>query len=72
MQTMPYFLENEEWYTTPADEGLEDAFFEDGRGYHIKDDAPDEAKKSYEEFYSPPSLVTETGEELLPDGWSAY
>ena len=27
------------------------SFFEDGRGYHIKDDAPEEAKKSYEEFY---------------------
>lgn len=26
-------------------------FFEDGRGYHIKDDAPQEAKDSYDEFY---------------------
>lgn len=46
-----YFLSNRDWYTTPEDEGIDDFFFEDGRGYHIKDDAPEEAKKSYEEFY---------------------
>ena len=47
----PYFLSNRDWYTTPEDEGIDDFFFEDGRGYHIKDDAPEEAKKSYEELY---------------------
>lgn len=46
-----YFLSNRDWYTTPEDEGIDDVFFDDGRGYHIKDDAPEEAKKSYEEFY---------------------
>ena len=30
---------------------INDFFFEDGRGYHIKDDAPEEAKKSYAEVY---------------------
>ncbi len=49
---VPFFLENEKWYTTPEDEGLEQDFFDDGRGYHIKDDAPDKAKQSYAEFYS--------------------
>lgn len=43
-------MRNREWYTVPEDEGL-DGFFDDGRGYHIRDDAPDEAKKSYKEFY---------------------
>ena len=47
----PYFLTNRDWYTTPEDEGIDDFFFEDGRGYHIKDDAPEEAKQSYAEFY---------------------
>lgn len=47
----PYFLSNRDWYITPEDEGIDDFFFEDGRGYHIKDDAPEEAKQSYEEFY---------------------
>ena len=46
----PYFLSNRDWYTTPEDEGIDDFFFDDDRGYHIKDDAPEEAKKSYEEF----------------------
>ena len=47
----PYFLSNRDWYTTPEDEGIDDFFFDDGRGYHIKDDAPEEAKRSYEELY---------------------
>ena len=45
----PYFLSNRDWYTTPEDEGIDDFFFDDDRGYHIKDDAPEEAKKSYED-----------------------
>ena len=36
----PYFLTNLYWYTTPEDEGIDYFFFDDGRGYHIKDDAP--------------------------------
>ena len=36
---MPLFLTNRNWYTTPGDEGLDDDFFDDGRGYHIKDNA---------------------------------
>ena len=47
-----YFLKDRSWYTTPEDEGIDDFFFPDGRGYHIKDDAPEEAKKNYEEFYA--------------------
>ena len=47
----PLFLQNKDWYTTPEDNGIDFDFFEDGRGYHIKDDAPQEAKDSYDEFY---------------------
>ena len=47
-----YFMKDRSWYTTPEDEGIDDFFFPDGRGYHIKDDAPEEAKKNYEEFYA--------------------
>ena len=49
---IPYFLQNKEWYTTPEDEGVDLDFFDDGRGYHIKDDAPQEVKDSYEEFFA--------------------
>ena len=36
---MPYFMTNEEWYTCPR------------RGvYKLTDKAPEEAKKSYEEY----------------------
>ncbi len=48
---MPLFLTNRNWYTAPGDEGLDDDFFDDGRGYHIKDNAPQKAKDSYYEFY---------------------
>ena len=49
---MPFFMTNRDWYTTPRDEGIDETFYEDGRGYHIRDDAPQEAKDSYEEFYA--------------------
>ena len=49
MDSMPYFLTNEQWYEIPDGDEI---FFDDGRGYHIKDSAPKEAKESYEEFYS--------------------
>lgn len=54
MTTMeaPYFMQNRKWYSIPEDEGITDDFFSDGRGYHINDDAPNEAKDSYEEFFS--------------------
>lgn len=32
----PYFLTNRYWYTTPEDEGIDDFFFDDGRGYQLK------------------------------------
>lgn len=40
----PYFFQNEEWY------------YYDGKKnkYFLTDKAPEEAKKSYEEFYNPP------------------
>lgn len=68
----PLFLENRDWYAIPEDEGLNDMFFPDGRGYHIRDDAPDEAKRSYEEYYSPEPMTDENGNSFVPDGCSAY
>ena len=40
----PYFLKNEEWY------------YYDGKTnkFYLTDKAPEEARKSYEEFYNPP------------------
>ena len=46
IREMPYFLENEEWYT--EDEDFES---EDGRGFHLTDKAPQKAVDSYMEFY---------------------
>lgn len=43
-------MENEDWYETPP-ESSGSPWFSDGRGYHIKDSAPEKAKKSYEEYY---------------------
>ena len=39
-----------QWHAV-AQQCIENIFFPDGCGYHIKDDAPEKAKKSYEEFY---------------------
>lgn len=47
---MPYFLTNPEWYTRPE----EDIFFEDGRGYHLTELAPQEAIDSYNAVYGTP------------------
>ena len=49
MQREPLFLKNSEWYVTPDDGD----FFDDGRGYHLSPDAPQEAVDSYNEFYNP-------------------
>ena len=46
---MPYFMTNPDWYTVID---ISEDFPEDGRGYHLTDSAPEEAVKSYEEFYS--------------------
>ena len=50
LREMPYFMENEDWYETPP-ESSGSPWFSDGRGYHIKDSAPEKAKESYEEYY---------------------
>ncbi|WP_148362927.1 hypothetical protein [Olsenella massiliensis] len=50
MDTMvPYFMTNPDWYTVI---GLGKAFPDDGRGYHLTDSAPEDAVKSYEDYYS--------------------
>ena len=65
------FMDYMEWYTTPQDEGLEDYVFPDGRGYHLKDGAPEEAKKAYEELYAPDEMTDECGRKLRSGGMSA-
>ncbi len=68
----PLFLKNREWYVVPEDEGLDDMFFPDGRGYHIRDDAPDEAKRSYDAFYNPDDMIGEDGKPLRKKGYSVH
>lgn len=67
----PLFMENRDWYSVPMDEGLDDMFFPDGRGYHIRDDASDEAKRSYEECYDPEPMTDGDGNSLVPEGYLA-
>lgn len=59
---MPYFMKNPDWYTTI---GPGEDFPEDGRGYHLTDEAPDEAVKSYNEFYG--LLESDSGHECQGD-----
>ena len=51
------FMEFREWYSTPHEDGLEEPFYPDGRGYHLKERAPEEARLAYEEMYDPEELV---------------
>lgn len=59
---MPYFMTNPDWYTVIAPG---EDFPEDGRGYHLTDSAPEEAVKSYEEFYS----LVEGEDSFLDNDW---
>ena len=63
---MPYFMTNPDWYTVID---ISEDFPEDGRGYHLTDSAPEEAVKSYEEFYS---LVESEGFPLNNDKQSKW
>ena len=72
----PYFLENKEWYekSTLDDQFTEDIHgnkFDEPRTWRLTDKAPQEAIESYEEFYHP-VMYDENGNNLVPDGWSAY
>ncbi|WP_251178077.1 hypothetical protein [Adlercreutzia agrestimuris] len=69
MRLIPLFMENENWFTTPQKEGIEDVFFEDGRGYHLTDEAPQEAIDSYNEFYAEPEFYDENGNSFKREGW---
>lgn len=69
MKSEPLFLKNKKWYITPEDIGLDDMFFEDGRGYHIKDSAPQKVKDSYEEFYNDGEPIKLDRMELQSDEW---
>lgn len=66
------FMDYMEWYTTPQDEGLDAYVYPDGRGYHLKDGAPEEARKAYESLYGPDEMVDENGRRLRASGMSAY
>lgn len=44
MREKPYFLTNPAWYTVDLDD--------EERGYKLTDKAPEEARQSYDEFYS--------------------
>lgn len=63
MRAMPLFLENDSWYTEDVDE--------DGHvKYHLTDAAPEEARKSYEDYYSEPAFYCEDGKPFeIPEGW---
>lgn len=69
MQLRPYFMQNEEWYVTPEKEGIDDLFYDDGRGYHLTDKAPQEAIDSYNEFYGEPAFCDSDGNSLHKDGF---
>lgn len=64
----PFFLVNKDWYTVPEDEGIDGLFFPDGRGYHIKEDAPRAAIESYEVFYSEPEIELPDEVKLMLNG----
>lgn len=49
LREMPYFMENEDWYETPS-ESSSSPWFSDGRGYHIKDSAPEKQRKVMRSF----------------------
>ena len=66
------FMEFREWYSTPHEDGLEEPFYPDGRGYHLKEGAPEEARLAYEELYDPDELVDENGEPIRRKGMSAH
>ena len=53
----PYFMKDERWYVKA--DIFKDGFPEDGRGYHLTDEAPKEAVDSYNEFYD---IVPESDE----------
>ena len=53
MKKEPYFLSNGDWFY----------FDEQEFRYKLTDKAPEEAVKSYEEFYNSSSFVDEDGEE---------
>ena len=72
LSDMSKFMKFREWYTTPLEDGLEEAFYPDGRGYHLKEVAPKEARLAYEEMYEPEELVDEHGLPIRQDGMSAY
>lgn len=58
LQLEPYFMKDENWYRLATDEEEEAT----GRGLVLTDEAPEEAVKSYEEYYA---------EECDPQGFIA-
>lgn len=59
MKKMPYFMTNPAWYKEVP---LEDH----DRGYELTDEAPEEAVKSYNEFYAD-TYIDKDGNILIVD-----
>ena len=72
LSDMSWFMKYREWYSTPHEDGLEEAFYPNGRGYRLRDGAPEEARLAYEEMYEPDELVDENGAPIRQEGMSAY
>ncbi len=63
---MPYFLENEDWYTVDDES-------EDGRGYHLTENAPQEAIDSYNAFYAKPEITfSKDNEGIVPGDFIVF
>lgn len=62
MRISPLFLDNEKWFTEIVDT-------QGNVTYELTPEAPPEAVKSFEEYYSDPVFTDEEGNSLIPDGW---
>lgn len=61
----PFFLKDETWFT--------EEFHDDGSAtFHLTDAAPEEARRSYEEYYGERAYTDDDGNSIVPDGWSVY
>lgn len=62
MREQPYFLSNEEWYTSEKKE-------DDSVVYSLTSNAPIEAIRSFNEYYSDPEFYDENGSRIDLSGY---
>ena len=62
---MPMFMENPAWYTKEYDSDGDIV-------YKLTENAPEEARKSFEEYQAPLTYTDDEGNNMIPEGWSAY